>query len=436
MEFDNPAFVDDPEDRFIDDDPVTIRSGDRVEREPTSVTVPSEAQPQSLQQELLQTAVDDYYNALAAKGLTPALGRDYSTFELVGGRLRLKAFPSFDLTNVRTGEPLALTTIAGHRGGGDVIRQGLGFVDWQRRPTLPAKAVSALQVADEKLGGAAAELEHIELRDLGQVATNASDAVQTVETSLTDAEIDDILGTIDEPPLNVRELRGLDQALQRVRGELTNNLAKLTELDAHIEREKEKLADAEDGGLEEHIRRRIADRLRDLHEERVARLEAASANGEALRSQINRMRETIRRILHEDTTLAERIRTLFREQGVTIASILTAIGMAISTLALALTGVGGSAPAPAPTPAPPAPAGGLKEWVKKHLEALGRVLARLAGKAAAALPGIIGSIVSWVLNLLSRTAGWLAEHVWALAVAVGGLLLVATQGWLQAIKRP
>ena len=34
-------------------------------------------------------------------------------------------------------------------------------------------------------------------------------------------------------------------------------------------------------------------------------------------------------MLDKDTSLGEKIRTLFREQGITIASILTAIGMAI-----------------------------------------------------------------------------------------------------------
>ena len=51
---------------------------------------------------------------------------------------------------------------------------------------------------------------------------------------------------------------------------------------------------------------------------------------------------------YDDTMLAERMRTLFREQGITIGSILTAIGMTISTLVLALTGGGDRAPAPAP----------------------------------------------------------------------------------------
>ena len=248
-----------------------------------------------------------------------------------------------------------------------------------------------------------------------------------METALTDTQIDEVLGTLDDPPLTLREIRGLDKALQTIRGELTNNLAKLTELDDHIALEKRKLDEADAGGVDELIRRRIAERLRDLQDERSARLEAASASKDALRSQISRIRKTIGRVLNEDTTLAERVRTLFREQGVTLVSILTAVGMAISTLVLALTGGGGTVTPPSPPPAP-SDKGGLREWAKKTLQALGRVLAKLAGKAAAELPGIIGSIVSWLLSTLGKAAGWLAEHVWALAVAVGGLLFLAATG--------
>ena len=82
-----------------------------------------------------------------------------------------------------------------------------------------------------------------------------------------------------------------------------------------------------------------------------------------------------------------------------------------------------------PDPKPPDKSG-LKEWVKKHLQALGRALANLAGKAAAALPGIIGSIVSWLLSTLGKTATWLAENLWTLAIAVGTLHLVAARDWL------
>ena len=298
---------------------------------------------------------------------------------------------------------------------------------------MPAQAVEALQTTNLELGEAAAAVDSVELEDLGQTVTEVSDAIQRMETALTDTQIDEVLGTLDDPPLTLREIRGLDKALQTIRGELTNNLAKLTELDDHIALEKRKLDEADAGGVDELIRRHIAERLRDLQDERSARLEAASASKDALRSQISRIRETIGRVLNEDTTLAERVRTLFCEQGVTLVSILTAVGMAISTLVLALTGGGGTVTPPSPPPAP-SDKGGLREWAKKTLQALGRVLAKLAGKAAAALPGIIGSIVSWLLSTLGKAAGWLAEHVWALAVAVGGLLFLAAREFLASHK--
>ena len=53
--------------------------------------------------------------------------------------------------------------------------------------------------------------------------------------------------------------------------------------------------------------------------------------------------------------------------------------------------------------------GGLREWVKKQLQSLGRALANLDWKAAAALPGITSSIVPWLLSPLSNTASWLAK---------------------------
>ena len=127
----------------------------------------------------------------------------------------------------------------------------------------------------------------------------------------------------------------------KVPGELTNNLAKLSELDEHIALEKRKLEEATD----ETTKDRIAKLLRERQDERAARLEATSATRETIRSQISRIRETLHRILHEDKTLAERIKTLFREQGITIVSILTALGMIISTIVLALPG-GGTAAAP------------------------------------------------------------------------------------------
>ena len=127
--------------------------------------------------------------------------------------------------------------------------------------------------------------------------------------------------------------------------------------------------------------------------------------------------------MDKDTSLAEKIRTLFREQGITIASILTAIGMAIGVLAeaLLLGGVGGGAMASGGEP-PPEDEAGLKEWIRNKLKALASLLGRLGIKAAEALPGIIGGIISWILNRAKDVVGWVSQNLWALVVGIERLI--------------
>ena len=43
-------------------------------------------------------------------------------------------------------------------------------------------------------------------------------------------------------------------------------------------------------------------------------------------------------------------------------------------------------------------------------------------KAAEALPGIIGAIISWILNRAKDVVGWVSQNLSALAVGVGGLI--------------
>ena len=143
------------------------------------------------------------------------------------------------------------------------------------------------------------------------------DAIYTVETSLqTLMELpDDVKNARTQTEgLTLRELKGLNEALQSIRGELTNNLAKLIDLDKDTAKENRKLREAE----KEISRRDIRACLKNLEDERAARLLVASANKEALRSQINRIKETIDKVLKEDTTLRERLKTLFRMEGITI----------------------------------------------------------------------------------------------------------------------
>ena len=127
-------------------------------------------------------------------------------------------------------------------------------------------------------------------------------------------------------------------------------------------------------------------------------------------------------MLDKDTSLDEKIRTLFREQGITIASILTAIRMTIGILVEALllrgvatTALGGGEP-------PPKDEKGLKGWIRNKLKALASLLGKLDMKAAEALPGIIGGIISWILNRPKDVVGWVSQKLWALVVGIGELI--------------
>ena len=173
----------------------------------------------------------------------------------------------------------------------------------------------------------------------------------------------------------MRELLGLDRALQCTRGALVDNIARLSQLDNDIALAEEELG-GEEAANDPEKKRRIQEQLDRLRDERASSLEAAAANRDTLRSQFSRIRETVERALDEDTTLVERIRTLFCEQGVTIASILTALGFVVSTIVLAIQNAAEAAgEAPAATPS-----SGGTDWVKKQLKTLAGWLKALAGK--------------------------------------------------------
>ena len=133
-------------------------------------------------------------------------------------------------------------------------------------------------------------------------------------------------------------------------------------------------------------------------------------------------KETIAKILDKDISLGEKIRTLFREQGITIASILTAIGMAIGVPVEALLPGGAATASGEGGEPPPKDEKGLKEWVRNKLKALASLLGKLGMNTAEALPGIIGGIINWILNRAKDVVGWVSQNLWALVVDIGGLI--------------
>jgi len=85
--------------------------------------------------------------------------------------------------------------------------------------------------------------------------------------------------------------------LQRTRGAFVDNLAKLSQLDADIAQAEHDLT-GEEAADDPVKMRRIQEQLDQQQDERTSRLEAASANRDALGSQFFHLRESIDWVLN------------------------------------------------------------------------------------------------------------------------------------------
>ena len=198
-----------------------------------------------------------------------------------------------------------------------------------------------------------------------------------------------------------------------MQGELLSNTSKLTEINKRIKRDTKKLEEVEnDPTYTDEQRQLYRDRLDDLNTEKQARLEILSQNRKDLQTQVERIKQDLEKVLDQNTSLAERIRSLFREQGITIFSILTALSMTISTIVLAITGAFGGGGIGT---------GGSPPKDEGLLDKLANALKRLAGKTVEAVEAcVLGAILSF----LKRTVGFVGERTWALIVFIVGFI-----GW-------
>jgi len=188
---------------------------------------------------------------------------------------------------------------------------------------------------------------------------------------------------------------------------------KVTETWAKTEKEKAKKQMLEDSTAEDRKK------LRDLitYYEQIE-LQAKRRYNEVVSNQLKRMNE----IIHDESRpLNERLKELFRRDGLTIGAIVTAIGMTITTIILALT----PPSSPLGSPKPP-------NIIKSTLVKLSNWLLNLAKKALAALPGIIGSIVSFILQKAGELVLFFSEHLILLLLSI---ILVASEFILSKIQK-
>ncbi|VDI09756.1 Hypothetical predicted protein [Mytilus galloprovincialis] len=183
----------------------------------------------------------------------------------------------------------------------------MSFQDFQKKIKAPIRELDNIEIPLQEIS------TQQEGQELLEIASNEETHVKEIETSF----IEQGTSFINEETQTYMTKREMD--------------AKLNETNKDLAKENAKLEQAKEDNDEFQIDR-ISSRIRELESERSARLEVININKEKLRSQVNRFKQTIHKMLNEDKTLGERIRTLFREQGITIVSVLTAFGMIIGVI--------------------------------------------------------------------------------------------------------
>ena len=268
---------------------------------------------ESQRTKLMKDYVRDLYKKLSENiGETPELFH-YDYFKLEDGELYYR------------GSRKPLTTEGKLKSVGmiaDILAKNrlhrLGF-------NIPVGKVTAQQAV--MLNKAAEELpseseitkaDDIELQEIAEKASGIISQIKDVQT-----DTDDLF----EHPL--RELLGLDKQLRSIRGSLKVEVAKRVELEEHITKERRKLEEFREypGVYDDAMKEDITKRVNALNDELATRQESINLLKGRLKNQITSFHDTIAKVLDKDTSLGEKITTLFREQGITIASILMAIGM-------------------------------------------------------------------------------------------------------------
>ena len=350
-----------PTEEHIPLDPVTPVGGGGSTWEPDRGEQETSFGGESHRTKFMKDYVRDLYKKLSENiGETPELFH-YDYFNLEGGELYYIGSRKPLTTEGKLKSVGMLADILGKNG----LRR-LGF-------NIPVGKVTARQAVTLKK--AAEELpseyditkaDDLELQEIAEKAFGIISQIKDVQTGTED---------LFENPLH--ELLGLDKQFRTIRGSLKVEVAKKVELEEHFTKEHQKLEEFQDylRVYDDAMKEDITKRIDALNDELETRQESIDLLKGRLKNQITSFKETIAKVIDRDTSLGKKIRTLFREQGITIASILMAIRMAIRVLAEALL-PGGAAVTSGGGEPPPKDEKGLKEWVRNKL----KLLVSLLGK--------------------------------------------------------
>ena len=309
------------------------------------------------------------------------------------------------------------------KGGTRFVRDFLGIKNWDNPiKKIPPKAEASLAKASKTIAltnSSPERSEDIEMQTIETVEENLTNFLEA--SAQTELELG--------PPgsLPFRELAGLDRSLRNMRTTVLKMTSDREVKKARVKELKDEISkvsyDPADDDVEfsEDLREKQRE-IKTLEEEiEVLNSEIREYDGK-FRGQFQRIKQTVGKMLHQNLTLGEQIQTLFREQGITIASVITALGLAIgmiiNSILSAAKSIVNPTPSPKPTPKPdptpkpkpkptpePTPEPGIKGWIKQQLQKIANLLSKVADKMLIALPGIIGSVVSFVLKAASTAVG-------------------------------
>ena len=191
----------------------------------------------------------------------------------------------------QTGEFVAPETLRYRFDGVNPMKNFLGVDKTSAALERSLRLQRGCKEAATKLKGelpANLEMESIPLEDLSSLVKDIH--VKTPEAS-------------QNTDLDTQEFLGIDKALQSIQGELLNNTSKLTEINKRIKRDTKKLEEVEnDPTYTDEQRQLYRDRLDDLNTEKQARLEILSQNRKDLQTQVARIKQTIEKVLDQNTS--------------------------------------------------------------------------------------------------------------------------------------
>ena len=172
--------------------------------------------------------------------------------------------------------------------------------------------------------------------------------------------------------LSLRGLEGLDGELRTISGSLRSAIAKAMAKQVDIDKENRKLEEmANDETYSGEQREEVRARLQRFQDEQKAINDQIRILKGRYSNQIYQIREAIMKFWDKETgILSIRIRTLFKEQGITIISILMALGMTLGVLIEALLGSPSASTPTSESTITSDKKGGVRKWIKNKLRAL------------------------------------------------------------------